>query len=170
MTNFNHERLSIAIGTTRQARVALSAAFAYVLKREAFGKTLFEQPVVRHRLAKAGTILESQQAWIEQFVYQMTQMKKEDADRELGGLTAACKAQAGIVLKECADCAVLLFGGNGYTRSGQGEIAERMWREVNGNRIPGGSEDVMLDLMVRQLGKNYQKKLKDLEKSSGAKL
>lgn len=97
MTNFNHERLTIAIGTTRQARVALSAAFAYVLKREAFGKTLFEQPVVRHRLAKAGTILESQQAWIEQFVYQMTQMKKEDADRELGGLTAACKAQAGIV-------------------------------------------------------------------------
>ncbi|KAK4636117.1 Acyl-CoA dehydrogenase apdG [Fulvia fulva] len=170
MTNFNHERLTIAIGTTRQARVALSAAFAYVLKREAFGKTLFEQPVVRHRLAKAGTILESQQAWIEQFVYQMTQMKKEDADRELGGLTAACKAQAGIVLKECADCAVLLFGGNGYTRSGQGEIAERMWREVNGNRIPGGSEDVMLDLMVRQLGKNYQKKLKELEKGSGAKL
>lgn len=84
MTNFNHERLSIAIGTTRQARVALSAAFAYVLKREAFGQTLFQQPVVRHRLAKAGLLLESQTAWIETFVYQMTQMKKEDADRELG--------------------------------------------------------------------------------------
>lgn len=52
------------------------------------------------------------------------------------GLTAGAKAAAGIVLKECADTAVLLFGGNGYTRTGQGEIAERMWREVNGNRIP----------------------------------
>lgn len=136
MTNFNHERLTIAIGTTRQARVALSAAFAYVLKREAFGKTLFQQPVVRHRLAKAGLMLESQSAWVEQFVFQMTRMKKEDADRELGGLTAGAKANAGMVLKECADCAALLFGGNGYTRSGQGEIAERMWREVNGNRVP----------------------------------
>ena len=136
MTNFNHERLTIAIGACRQARVVLSAAFAYVLKREAFGKTLYEQPVVRHRLAKAGTLLESQYAWIEQFVYQMCNMKKEDADRELGGLTAAVKANAGMMLKECADCAVLLFGGNGYTRSGQGEIAERMWREVNGHRIP----------------------------------
>ncbi|PPJ53308.1 hypothetical protein CBER1_01010 [Cercospora berteroae] len=170
MTNFNHERLSIAIGATRQARVALGSAFGYVLKREAFGKTLFEQPVVRHRLAKAGLLLESQQAWIEQFIFQMTKMKKEDADRELGGLTAGAKANAAMVLKECADCAVLLFGGNGYTRSGQGEIAERMWREVNGNRVPGGSEDVMLDLMVRQLGKNYERKLKELMMMPGSKL
>ncbi|CZT24492.1 uncharacterized protein RCC_10217 [Ramularia collo-cygni] len=97
-------------------------------------------------------------------------MKKEDADVELGGLTAAAKAHAGMVLKECADCAAILFGGNGYTRTGQGEIAERMWREVNGNRVPGGSEDVMLDLMVRQLAKNFQKKTKELEKSQGSKL
>ena len=124
MTNFNHERLSIAIGVTRQARVALSAAFAYVLKREAFGKPLMEQPVVRHRLAAAGALLESQSAWVEAFVYQMSKMKKVDADRELGGLTALAKAQAGKVLDECAGCAVLLFGGNGFTTSGVGSIAE----------------------------------------------
>lgn len=51
-------------------------------------------------------------------------MDKTTADRELGGLTAMCKANAGMVLDECARCAVLLFGGNGYTRSGQGEIIE----------------------------------------------
>lgn len=124
MTNFNHERLSIAVGVTRQARVALSAAFEYVLKREAFGRPLMDQPVVRHRLAKAGALLESQWAWVEQFAYQLTQMSKEDGDRELGGLTGLLKAQAGLVLKECADTAMLLFGGNGYTRSGQGELIE----------------------------------------------
>lgn len=91
MNNFNHERLTIAIGSSRQARVVLSAAFRYCLKREAFGKTLMEQPVVRHRLAKAGALLESVWAWVEQFVYQMCHMKKEVADVELGGLTAACK-------------------------------------------------------------------------------
>lgn len=124
MTNFNHERLSIAIGATRQARVALSAAMEYVLKREAFGKALIEQPVVRHRLAKAGALLESQWAWVEQFVYQMTKLPKATADIELGGLTAMVKAQSGIVLNECAQCAQLLFGGNGYTKSGQGELIE----------------------------------------------
>lgn len=125
MTNFNHERLSIAIGSTRQARVALSSAFQYVMQREAFGKTLIEQPVVRHRLAKAGALLESQWAWIESFVYQMTKLSKKEADVELGGLTALAKAQTGIVLDECARCAVLLFGGNGLTTTGKGEIAER---------------------------------------------
>lgn len=124
MTNFNHERMTISVGTTRAARVALSAAFEYVLKREAFGKPLMDQPVVRHRLAKAGALLESQWAWVEQFAYQLTQMKKEDSDVALGGLTGLLKANAGIALKECTDTAVLLFGGNGYTQSGQGELVE----------------------------------------------
>lgn len=83
-----------------------------------------EQGVVRHRLAKAGALLESQWAWVEQFIYQMTKLKKEEADMELGGMTAFANAQAGMVLDECARCAVLLFGGNGFTRTGKGEIAE----------------------------------------------
>lgn len=197
MTNFNHERLTIAIGATRQARVALSSAFEYCLQREAFGKTLMDQPVVRNRLAKAGALLESQWAWLEQFVYQMTKLKKADADVELGGLTALAKANAGMVLDECARCAVLLFGGNGYTRTGRGEIAERefldrfqrnpltyavlirklligeffstgIYREVPGIRIPGGSEDVMLDLAVRQLVKNYKNQTGMLERPKGS--
>jgi len=170
MMNFNHERMTIAIGATRQARVALSAAFEYCLKREAFGKTLMEQPVVRHRLAKCGMQLEAQWAWVESFAYQLCNLSKVEADVELGGLTAAAKAQAGIILNECAQCAVLLFGGNGYTRSGQGEIAERLSREAFGNRIPGGSEDVMLDLCIRQLVKNYQKKTKALERPRGSSM
>ncbi|EXJ71795.1 uncharacterized protein A1O5_05605 [Cladophialophora psammophila CBS 110553] len=168
MTNFNHERLTIAVGVTRQSRVALSAAFEYVMKREAFGKALIEQPVVRHRLAKAGAELETMQAWVEQFLYQMTQLSKPEADAKLGGLTALAKAKAGMVFNECAQTAVLLFGGNGFTRTGQGEIAERIYREVPGARIPGGSEDVMLDLAIRQLVKNYRNATKALERPSGS--
>lgn len=189
MTNFNHERLTIAIGTARYSRVAVASAMEYVMKREAFGKTLVDQPVVRHRLAKAGAEMESLQAWIDLFVYQMTQLKKEDADMQLGGLTALAKAKAGMVFDECARCAVLLFGGNGYTRTGQGEIAERLYREVPGQRcvtstrhshpdlrpkrltvtrIPGGSEDVLLDLAIRQLVKNYRNRTKALERPKGS--
>lgn len=59
MQNFNHERLTICITANRLSRLALSEAFKYCLKREAFGKTLMDQPVVRHRIAKAGAELES---------------------------------------------------------------------------------------------------------------
>jgi acyl-CoA dehydrogenase len=162
-TNFNHERLAIVVGVTRAARVALSAAFAYVLRREAFGKPLMDQPVVRNRLARAGAELESLSAWVEQFVYQLAHMKKEVADVELGGLISLAKAKAGLVLDECARCAVLLFGGNGFTKTGQGELVEKIYREIPAARIPGGSEDVMFDLAIRQLVKGYRAKTKALE-------
>jgi acyl-CoA dehydrogenase len=41
-----------------------------------------------------------------------------------------------------------------------------IYRDVPGARIPGGSEDVMLDLAVRQLVKNYQRQTKLLERPS----
>lgn len=167
MTNFNHERLTIAMGACRQARVALSSALEYTMKREAFGKPLMDQPVVRHRLAKAGAELETLQAWVDQFAYMMTQLSKEEADTKLGGLTALAKAKAGMVMSTCAETAVLLFGGNGYTKTGQGEVAEKIYREVMAMRIPGGSEDVMLDLAVRQLVKNFKNETKKLERPKG---
>jgi acyl-CoA dehydrogenase len=136
MLNFNHERMTIAVKVTQQARVALSTAFEYCMKREAFGAPLINQPVVRHRLAKAGALLETQWSWVESFIYQMSRLPKEVADVKLGGLTALAKAQAAIVLNECAQCAQLLFGGNGYTQTGQGELIEKISREVAGARIP----------------------------------
>ncbi|GAB0134471.1 hypothetical protein EsDP_00002841 [Epichloe bromicola] len=156
LTNFNHERLTIAVGVTRQARTALAAAFEYCLKRDAFGKKLMDQAVVRHRLAKAGAELETLNAWTEQLLYQMKHLKPQEADLKLGGITALAKAKAGMVLNECAQCAVLLFGGNGFTAAGQGALVEAIYRDVAGARIPGGSEDVLLDLAVRQLVKIYQ--------------
>jgi acyl-CoA dehydrogenase len=170
MTNFNHERLTIAIGVTRTCRVALSTAFQYVLTREAFGQPLINQPVVRHRLALAGASLESLSAWVDQFVYQMAHLPKEEADKELGGLTALVKAKAGMVIDEISRCAVLLFGGSGYTRTGMGELVEKIYREVPGARIPGGSEDVMLDLSIRELVKGFRRKTRELEEGKGAKL
>ena len=160
--NFNHERLAIVLGVTQAARAALSAAFAYVLKREAFGQPLMEQPVVRNRLAKCGGELESLSAWIDQLVYQVATMQGRDSVPEIGGLVALAKARAGAVLDECARCAVLLFGGNGYTRTGKGELVEKIYREVPAARIPGGSEDVMLDLAIRQLVKGFRARTRAL--------
>jgi len=47
MTNFNHERIGIIIQATRFARVCYEESVKYANKRETFGKTLYEQPVIR---------------------------------------------------------------------------------------------------------------------------
>ena len=63
-------------------------------------------------------------------------MDKDAADTRLGGLTALAKAKSAMVLNECAQTAQLLFGGNGFTESGQGELVAKIAREVAGARIP----------------------------------
>jgi acyl-CoA dehydrogenase len=161
--NFNHERLAIAVGVTRAARTALSAAFEYTMQREAFGKRLIDQPVVRNRLARCGADVEALSAWIDQLLYQMND---KGTRQMLSGSMALLKAKAGMVLDECARCAVLLFGGKGYTRTGQGEVVEKIYREVPAARVPGGSEDVMLDLAIRQILKLFEKKGNQISRAS----
>lgn len=43
---------------------------------------------------------------------------------------------------------------NGLTKTGPGELVEKIYREIPASRIPGGSEDVMFDLVIRQLVKS----------------
>lgn len=50
----------------------------------------------------------------------------------------------------CNREAAQIFGGLAYTRGGVGEKVERLYREVRAYAIPGGSEEIMLDLGVRQ--------------------
>lgn len=124
LANFNHERIGVSVQVARQARVALATTFRYTMKREAFGKTLMEQPVVRLRLAEAAAEVEALTAWLEQLVYQFKHLSKAEADLRLGGITALVKAKAGKVLDKCARTGTLLHGGNGFTRTGQGELVE----------------------------------------------
>lgn len=48
------------------------------------------------------------------------------------------------------------MGGVGLTRGGRGERVERIWRDVKAITVPGGSEEIMLDLGVRRALKVYE--------------
>lgn len=88
---------------------------------------------------------------------------------KLGGPIALCKVQATQTMEYCAREAAQIFGGLSYSRGGQGEKIERLYREVRGEfsifvsyygksfiifciayAIPGGSEEIMIDLGIRQ--------------------
>merc|ERR1719156_523176 len=80
-------------------------------------------------------------------------MPTQEAAIKLGGQTALLKVQCTKVFEYCAREAAQVFGGLSYTRGGQGEKVERLNREVRAMAVPGGSEEVMLDLGVRQTTK-----------------
>lgn len=111
MVNFNHERLWIAFQAIRGCRVALEDAFSWAIKREAFDKTLIEQPVVRNKFGNCGRMVESLQAWTEQIIYELENLSDADGARLLGGTTALLKVESGMVCKYIAEECLKIMGG-----------------------------------------------------------
>merc|ERR1719473_439636 len=104
-------------------------------------------------MAEMARQIEGTHAWLEHITYQMQTMTKLEGTYKLGGSTALLKVQCTKVFEYCAREAAQIFGGLGYTRGGQGEKVERLSREVRAMAVPGGSEEIMLDLGVRQTTK-----------------
>jgi len=156
MSNFNHERWQIVAQANRLARVCLEESWNYAHKRKTFGKRLIDHPVIRWKIAEMARQIECCHAMLEQVTYQMDTMDKQEAMIKLGGTTALLKAHSTKTLEYCAREAAQIFGGASYVRGGQGEKIERIYREVRAFAIPGGSEEIMLDLAVKQSMKLFE--------------
>ncbi|KAI8618151.1 acyl-CoA dehydrogenase/oxidase [Chytriomyces sp. MP71] len=153
MKNFNHERFGICIAAIRSARVCYEDAMAHAHRRKTFGKSLFEHGVIRNKLANMARQIEASHSWMETLAYQHTQMSHAQAMTQLGGPIALLKAQATQTLEYCAREASQILGGLSYSRGGLGGRIERIYRDVRGYAIPGGSEEIMLDLGMKQAHK-----------------
>ncbi|OBT75477.1 hypothetical protein VF21_04907 [Pseudogymnoascus sp. 05NY08] len=86
----------------------------------------------------------------ESLIFQHASLSPEDADLLLAGQIAQLKAHSGIVLQNVVRDAVQILGGIGLTRGGRGERVERLWRDVKAITVPGGSEEIMLELSVKR--------------------
>ncbi|KAK4124461.1 acyl-CoA dehydrogenase NM domain-like protein [Parathielavia appendiculata] len=150
MTNFNHERIGIIIQCLRFSRVCFEESVKYANKRRTFGKKLIDHPVIRLKLAHMARQIEASYNWLENLIYQCEKMGETEAMLRLGGPIASLKAQATVTFEFCAREASQIFGGLSYSRGGQGGKVERLYRDVRAYAIPGGSEEIMLDLSIRQ--------------------
>ncbi|EOA81690.1 hypothetical protein ACJQWK_10696 [Exserohilum turcicum] len=150
MTNFNHERIGIIIQCLRFARVCYEESVKYAHKRKTFGKRLIDHPVIRLKLAHMVRQIEASYNWMENLIYQCQKMNDMEAMLKLGGAIASLKAQSTTTFEFCAREASQIFGGLSYSRGGQGAKVERLYRDVRAYAIPGGSEEIMLDLSIRQ--------------------
>ena len=156
MSNFNQERMGIVYQALRFARVCLEESFLFAHTRKTFGKRLVDHPVIRAKLAEMARHVEATQAMADTLTYQITRIPAEHAGLLLGGDTALLKVQATKTFELCAREAAQIFGGASYVRGGRGEKIERLYREVRAYTIPGGSEEIMADLAVRQAMKQHE--------------
>jgi alkylation response protein AidB-like acyl-CoA dehydrogenase len=145
MANFNIERLEMLAGAITSSRVAYESSLLYAHKRRTFGKLLIEHPVIRAKLANMARHIESTQAWLDAIIYQQSLFRsRETFNDRAAAPVALLKAHATMVMEVVAREASQIFGGLSYTRTGQGAVVERIYRDKNWYAIPGGAEDIML--------------------------
>ncbi len=99
MSNFNSERLLLAVGALSMARTCYSEAFKHATRRKTFGKPLMGNQIIRSKFASMVRSIETCDAWVEQLAWQMKTMgvANPSAGRGIGARIALAKVQAGKV-------------------------------------------------------------------------
>lgn len=140
IANLPRERLSIAVAAVASARHGLQMGLEHVRARNAFGGPLANLQSVRMQIAEMHTDIAVLQAYVDRCVLALNdgELTADDA--------AGAKYKATELQWEVLDRVLQLFGGYGYME--EYPIA-RMWRDARIQRIYGGSNEVMKDLVGR---------------------
>lgn len=142
MKNFQHERIMLAAMGVSEAQKALDITLTHLQQRRAFGATLFENPVIRQKLAQAQTKI----AMARQYTHHVAWLDAQGIDciKEVSMLKAyACDA-ANQIMYDC----VQLHGGMGFM---QESAIERMSRDARVLSIGGGASEVMYEEVAKRM-------------------
>jgi acyl-CoA dehydrogenase len=142
MSTFQNERLVVGALVSGTCARAIELTVDYMRQRQAFGKTLWDQPVVRNKLSWVAAKAAASRA----FTYQCAQMIAEGKDtvREVSML----KAFAAETLQEVVHTCLQLHGGTGFII---GTPVERMARDARILTIGGGATEVMLEEVAKRM-------------------
>ena len=146
-------RLDCALGTSGLMRQAMSLALNHTAQRQAFGKPLIQQPLMRNVLADLA--LESEAACALSIRLARAFDHQTDAHEQVMArlLTPIAKfwvcKRGSHFAQEAMEC----LGGNGYVEEGGAGIMARIYREMPLNSIWEGAGNIMALDLLRALRK-----------------
>jgi putative acyl-CoA dehydrogenase len=149
----NMTRLDCALGTSALMRQALSLALNHTAQRQAFGKRLMDQPLMKNVLADLA--LESEAATALALRLARSVDRAGDAHEQAMNrlLTPVAKfwicKRGSHFAQEAMEC----LGGNGYVEEGGEGVMARIYREMPLNSIWEGAGNIMALDLLRALRK-----------------
>ncbi len=143
MENFAWERLLMSLGAVGGMRRLLATAIEYAGEREAFGRPIGKFQAIRHKIAEIGVKAEVGRA----LTYHALRRYVDGEDVIADVTKAKLFTQRACV--EVADEVVQILGGYGYMRE---YGVERALRDARLGPIGGGTDEVMKEILGRQLG------------------
>ncbi|UUZ63637.1 isovaleryl-CoA dehydrogenase [Polaromonas sp. P1-6] len=146
-------RLDCALGTSGLMRQALSIALNHTSQRQAFGKPLVEQPLMRNVLADLALESEAATALAIRLARAFDKPGDEHERAMARLLTPVAKfwicKRGSHFAQETMEC----LGGNGYVEEGGEGIMARIYREMPLNSIWEGAGNIMALDLLRALRK-----------------
>jgi acyl-CoA dehydrogenase len=143
MSNFQWERLSMALGAVGGMQATFERTLAYAKERNAFGRPIGRFQAIRHKLATMATQIEGAR----DLTYHALRLFLDghDAITEVSmAKLFACRAAV-----QVADEAVQIHGGYGYMREYD---VERALRDARLGPIGGGTDEIMKEIIGKRLG------------------
>ena len=143
MERLPQERLGAAVSNVAHAAAILEETLDYTKQRKAFGKSVGSFQHNKFLLAELVTQIEVSQAFVDQCVLAF-------CDGELTAVDAAkAKWWTAQVQNDVLDACVQLYGGYGYMNEYR---VARAWRDARVTKIWAGSNEIMKELIGRDLG------------------
>ena len=124
------------------SRYCLAEAINHCRGREAFGKTLLEHQVLRHRLVEMHRAVRSAYSYLDYCVEQMETGNSPAVDLALLKITATR------TLELCAREAMQMLAGGAYAT---GSRVERAYREARILALAGGTEEILAGIAAKWL-------------------
>jgi len=143
MTWLPQERLSSSVTNITHAAQILEETITYAKERKAFGKTIGSFQHTKFLLADLVTRVEVTQAYVDQAVMQHVEQKLTPVD------AAKAKWWSAQVQNEVLDHCVQVYGGYGYMNEYR---VARAWRDARVTKIWAGTNEIMKELIARDLG------------------
>jgi alkylation response protein AidB-like acyl-CoA dehydrogenase len=143
MANFQWERLVMALGSVASMARMVERSVAYAGERTAFGRPIGQHQAIRHKIAEMAVKHEASRALTYHALRLFT--SGQDALREV----TEAKLLSQRAAYEVADDALQIHGGAGYMK--EYEI-ERAVRDTRLGPIGGGTDEVMKEILGKQLG------------------
>ncbi|WP_182897125.1 acyl-CoA dehydrogenase family protein [Microbispora sp. H10830] len=143
MERLPQERLGSAVTNISHAAAVLAETLSYVKERRAFGQAIGSFQYNKFTLADLVTKVEVTRAYVDQCVAAHT-------DGELTAVDAAkAKMWTAEVQNQVIDACVQLYGGYGYMKEYR---VARAWTDARVTRIWAGSNEIMREIIGRDLG------------------
>ena len=164
-------RLDCMIGSAAQMRQAIVQAIHHTSQREAFGKLLIDQPIMRNVIADLALESEAALALTMRIARAVGMIETDPHEAALARIATAigkywiCK-RTPVLINEAQEC----LGGNGYVEE---NIMPRLYRQAPLNSIWEGSGNVQCLDVLRALNKEPETRdalFAELQKSAGKNL